>query len=67
MIEWSYLLDAFQAERDQAITIDTTQIQFSTDKKNFVIIDAPGHTEFLKNMISGAAQARCCHFGGRCG
>ena len=51
VIEWSYLLDAFQAERDQAITIDTTQIQFSTDKKNFVIIDAPGHTEFLKNMI----------------
>lgn len=57
VIEWSYLLDAFQAERDQAITIDTTQIQFSTDEKNFVIIDAPGHTEFLKNMISGAAQA----------
>lgn len=57
VIEWSYLLDAFQAERDQAITIDTTQINFSTEKRDFVIIDAPGHTEFLKNMISGAAQA----------
>jgi len=57
-MEWSFLLDAFQAERDQGITIDTTQIFFGTAKRRYVIIDAPGHKEFLKNAISGVAQAQ---------
>ena len=56
-LEWSFVLDAFQAERDQAITIDSTQIRFATELRDYVIIDAPGHREFLRNMLSGAALA----------
>jgi bifunctional enzyme CysN/CysC len=55
--EWANLMDALQAERDQNITIDTAQIWFRTQRRNYVIIDAPGHKEFLKNMITGAASA----------
>ena len=55
--EYAYLLDAFEEEQKQGITIDTTQLQFRTDQRDYVIIDAPGHKEFLKNMISGAASA----------
>ena len=55
--EWAFLMDALQAERDQNITIDTSQIWFKSDKRPYTIIDAPGHKEFLKNMITGAASA----------
>src|SRR3974390_703882 len=55
--EWANLMDALQSERDQNITIDTAQIWFRTAKRQYVIIDAPGHKEFLKNMITGAANA----------
>ena len=55
--EYAYLRDAFEEEQKQGITIDTTQIQFVTKKREYVIIDAPGHKEFLKNMIAGAANA----------
>lgn len=55
--EYAYLLDAFEEEQKQGITIDITMLQFFTKKRDYVIIDAPGHKEFLKNMISGAASA----------
>ncbi len=55
--EYAYLLDALEEEQEQGITIDTTQIPFRTKKRDYVIIDAPGHKEFLKNMVSGAASA----------
>lgn len=61
-IEYSYVLDMFQAERDQAVTIDTTQIGVHTANHSFVMIDAPGHEEFIKNMVSGAAQAEAALF-----
>jgi bifunctional enzyme CysN/CysC len=55
--EWAFLMDALQAERNQAITIDTAQIWFHSEARGYVIIDVPGHREFLKNMITGAASA----------
>ena len=56
-IEFAYLLDHLEEERQQGITIDTTQVFFKSQKRRYVIIDAPGHVEFVKNMITGASQA----------
>ncbi|MDQ6809134.1 MAG: adenylyl-sulfate kinase [Verrucomicrobiota bacterium] len=55
--EYAFLLDALLEEQAQNITIDTTQMPFRTAIRQYVIIDAPGHKEFLKNMITGAANA----------
>ena len=55
--EFAYLCDHLEEERQQGVTIDTTQVFFKTDKREYVIIDAPGHVEFVKNMITGASQA----------
>jgi len=55
--EWAFLTDGLQAERDQNVTLDTAHICFRTPRRRYVIIDAPGHKEFLKNMVTGAASA----------
>jgi bifunctional enzyme CysN/CysC len=55
--EYAFLLDALKDEQAQGITIDTARCFFKTPRRDYIIIDAPGHMEFLKNMISGAARA----------
>jgi len=55
--EYAFLLDALLEEQAQNITMDTTRVPFRTARRAFTIIDAPGHKEFLKNMITGAASA----------
>lgn len=55
--EYAFLLDALKDEQAQGITIDSARCFFKTDKRNYIVIDAPGHIEFLKNMITGAARA----------
>ena len=55
--EYAFLFDAFLEEQEQGITIDTARTFFIWNGRQYIIIDAPGHKEFLKNMISGAARA----------
>ncbi|MBL4683659.1 MAG: GTP-binding protein [Nannocystaceae bacterium] len=56
--EYAFLLDALEAEQQQGITIDAARVFFRTDSRDYIIIDAPGHIEFLKNMVTGAARAQ---------
>lgn len=56
--ELAYILDAFIEERAGQLTIDTTQVSFRTPMREYVIIDTPGHKEFLKNMVTGASYAQ---------
>lgn len=55
--EYAFLFDAFLEEQEQGITIDTARTFFQWAGRQYIIIDAPGHKEFLKNMVSGAARA----------
>ncbi|QVK20630.1 GTP-binding protein [Mycoplasmatota bacterium] len=55
--EYAFLLDALKDEQAQGITIDAARVFFNSDKRKYIIMDAPGHIEFLKNMVTGAARA----------
>jgi bifunctional enzyme CysN/CysC len=55
--EYAFLLDALKDEQAQGITIDSARVFFKTQKRHYIIIDAPGHIEFLKNMVTGASHA----------
>lgn len=57
LLEFAYLLDGLEEEQEQGITIDFTQTRFATAKRQFILADAPGHREFLKNMMCGASRA----------
>ena len=55
--EYAFLLDALRDERDQGITIDAARVFFRSARRHYVVLDAPGHVEFLRNMVTGAARA----------
>ena len=55
--EYAFLIDALKDEQSQGITIDSARVFFKTGKRGYTIIDAPGHIEFLKNMVTGASRA----------
>lgn len=57
IFEPAFLLDAFDEEQKQGVTIDITRIYFDTPRRRYLLIDAPGHKEFLKNMVSGSSAA----------
>jgi len=55
--EYAFLLDALKDEQSQGITIDSARVFFSTSARDYIIIDAPGHIDFLRNMVTGASRA----------
>jgi bifunctional enzyme CysN/CysC len=56
-IDYALLLDGLKAEREQGITIDVAYRYFSTNKRKFIIADTPGHTQYTRNMVTGASTA----------
>jgi bifunctional enzyme CysN/CysC len=55
--EYAYLIDALKEEQAQSITIDAARVFFQSQNRHYIIIDAPGHIEFIKNMVTGASRA----------
>lgn len=55
--EYAMLIDTLRDERNQNITIDSARVFFKSERRYYMIIDAPGHIELIKNMVTGAARA----------
>ena len=56
-LDFALLLDGLTAEREQGITIDVAYRFFATDKRKFIVADAPGHEQYTRNMVTGASTA----------